>query len=99
MRTTRELDPEIVRQTMRGYAEVNRITDAERRARLETITVEESLRQFSDLYETWNQTGAEAGGDIEALAQLRLEHHLVVRRAFYEYFVKTRLKDGGNLPT
>ena len=92
MSAMEKLDAEIVRQTMRGYAEVNRITDAERRARLEKMTIPESLHRFDDLYQTWLLTGARAGGDLDAVARLRQEHHHTVRRAFQTYYLKTQIR-------
>lgn len=77
-----KLDPEIVRQTMAGFAEVNKITEAERKARLKSMTDAEAWGIFASLYDMWKRTGADAGGDWNALAEYRLAHHLRVRDAF-----------------
>lgn len=79
------IDREILLQTLRGYAEVNRITEAERRARLKACTVRESLDLFTALYDTWSQTGRISGGDLEVLANQRILDHLNVRRAFQAF--------------
>jgi hypothetical protein len=51
------LDRDIISQSMQGYAEVNRITEAERRGRLKQRTKDESLALFSELYRTWEISG------------------------------------------
>lgn len=76
------LDREIVLQTMRGYEEVNRITESERRARLKGQTPQESLSVFKGLFSSWACTGRKAGGNWETLTRRRLEHHLSQRQAF-----------------
>ncbi|MBU1662602.1 MAG: hypothetical protein KKD28_14150 [Chloroflexi bacterium] len=71
------LDREIVLKTLRGYAEVNRITEAERRARLKHLTDD----QARDAFDALNDSVAEMSADEKArLAQFRLEHHLKVRQ-------------------
>ena len=77
-----KLDREITLQTLKGYAIVNQITEAERRARLKTMTDAEALEIFASLYNTWKRTGKQAGGDWEALARRRLEHKIRMRQAF-----------------
>lgn len=79
---TPHIDRDILLQTLAGYAEVNRIAEEERRARLKQMTDAEARGIFECLYETWKQTGKQAGGDWEALARLRLEPKIAVRRAF-----------------
>ena len=79
---TSRIDRDLVLKTLRGYAEVNAITDAERRARLEKMTSERSWTAFESLYQSWRRTGQQAGGDWEALAQRRLEESIALRRAF-----------------
>ena len=76
-----KLDRDILLQTLAGYAEVNKITEAERRARLKTMTDAAAREIFASLYETWKQSGKRAAGDWEALARHRIEHHLRVRQA------------------
>ncbi len=77
-----KLDRDILLQTLAGYAEVNRITDAERRARLKTMTDAEAREIFASLYETWKRSGKLAGGNWEALARSKIEHKIRVRQAF-----------------
>jgi tRNA nucleotidyltransferase/poly(A) polymerase len=77
-----KLDRDLLLQTLAGYAEVNRITEAERRERLKAMTDAEARRIFASLYDTWQRSGKNAGGDWARLAQHRLEHHLRVRAAF-----------------
>lgn len=77
-----QLDRETLLKTLRGYAEVNAITEAERRARLANITSAESWEIFASLYEAWERTGKRAGGDWEALAHRRLEEAVALRQAF-----------------
>ncbi len=77
-----KLDRDIVLQTLAGYAEVNRITEAERRARLKSMTDTQAREIFSALYETWKRSGKQAGGEWGALARLKVEHKIKVRQAF-----------------
>ena len=77
-----KLDREILRQTLAGYAEVNKITEAERRARLKTMTDAEPLAIFASLYELWERSGKRAGGDWEALSRRVIEHKIRVRKDF-----------------
>jgi hypothetical protein len=76
------LNDEIMRQTLRGYAEANEIASAERAAALAQITRRESWAIFEALYETWKRTGQRAGGDWEALAEQRLAEAVALRKAF-----------------
>jgi len=57
-----QLDRETLLQTLRGYAEVNAITEAERHARLAKMTSAESWAVFESLYEVWERAGRRAGG-------------------------------------
>jgi hypothetical protein len=79
-----KLDREIVLQTIRGYEEVNRITESERIARLRNMTVQESMEIFRDLYRVWGALGAKTGGDLERLNRRRLEETLDLRRKLNE---------------
>jgi hypothetical protein len=87
-----QIDREILLQTLRGYAEVNRITEAERRARLKSRTVKESLDLFTALYDTWSQTGRTSGGDQEILANQRILDHLNMRQAFQAFIDRKNAK-------
>jgi hypothetical protein len=77
------LNREIVLQTLQGYTEVDRITQAERRARLINQTSQESLAIFSDLYDAWEQTGKLGDGEWKKISKSRLDGHLKLREAFH----------------
>ncbi|MBI3359671.1 MAG: hypothetical protein HY023_00995 [Chloroflexi bacterium] len=77
-----KLDRDILLQTLAGYAEVNKITEATRRAQLKTMTDAEAREIFASLYETWKRTGQQAGGNWEAIARRKLEHKIGMRQAF-----------------
>ena len=77
-----KIDKEILLQTLRGYAEVNKITEAENRQRLAVLTHEQSQKIFEMLYDVWERTGKKAGGNLEALRAQDLEAHIEVRKAF-----------------
>lgn len=76
------IDRDILLQTLRGFAEVNKIAAAERRAALEKMTRAESWATFNALYEAWPHMGKQAGGDWEALAAQRLADHISLRQKF-----------------
>jgi hypothetical protein len=78
------LDREIVRKTMRGYEEVNRITEEELRARLLTLTDEEALREFAALYNTWVVVGKHTEEDLAALEEERLQDAIAFRVALWK---------------
>ncbi|MBC8497061.1 MAG: hypothetical protein ISS57_11400 [Anaerolineales bacterium] len=73
-----KLDKEIVLKTMRGFAEVNRITEAERRERLKTMTEDQAKQIFDDLNIGVTEM---TEGEKSRLADFRLKHHLKVRKA------------------
>ena len=73
------LDREITLKTLRGYAEVNRITQAERRARLRRLTDDEARDILDRLYHDPGKFIA--GEDQTRLMNIRLQHHLKVRKA------------------
>lgn len=77
-----KLDKEILLKTLRGYAEVNKITEAELRKSLPNVTRVESWATFEALYEFWERTGQQAGGDWEALAKQKLAEQIALRQAF-----------------
>ena len=77
-----KLNRDVLLQTLAGYREVNRLTEAERQARLQTLTDAEAREMFAALYADWQRSGQRAGGDWEALAREKLEHKIQVRRAF-----------------
>ena len=88
-RAKSKLDRDILLQTLAGYAEVNRITAAESAARMKTMTDAEAMRIFVSLYETWKQTGKQAGGNWDALARWKLEQKIQIRKAF-ETFARAK---------
>lgn len=77
------LNRQLVLQTLRGYTEVERIVDVERRKRLQSQSIAESLAEFKVLYETWVKLGRDAGGVFTEIAQNRLQANLE-RRAIFE---------------
>lgn len=88
-RAKSKLDRDILLQTLAGYAEVNKITAAERDARMKTMTDAEAMRIFVSLYETWKRTGKQAGGNWDALARWKLEQKIQIRKAF-ETFARAK---------
>jgi len=75
-----KLDPDLVRQTLAGYAVVNQITEAERRARLQAMTDAEALAIFDDL--SSHSGGTANMGDWDRLNRWHIEQKIEVRRAF-----------------
>lgn len=84
------LDREIVEQYVRGHREANRVIERERRERLRTITVEESLRIFRGLYALWARLGASRGEDTERLAQLHLAEAVTLRAQLNEAYRRSQ---------
>jgi len=79
-RAKSKLDRDILLQTLAGYAEVNKITAAERAARLKTMTDAEARAIFDDLCAGWDQTKHD--GNWESINRRRLEQKIALRRAF-----------------
>lgn len=73
-----KLNQENVLKTLRGFEEVNRITEAERRERLENMTEERARAIFDDLNQSIKELTPE---EKKRLEPFRLEHHLKVRKA------------------
>ncbi len=73
-----QLNRESVLKTLRGFEEVNRITEAERRERLENMTDEEARAIFDGLNQSIKELTQE---EKKRLEPFRLEHHLKVRKA------------------
>ncbi len=73
-----KIDREILIQTLAGYAEVNRITEVERRTRLKQISNAEARAVFDSLNQDVSEITA---AECENLEEFRLEHHLIVRDA------------------
>jgi len=78
---TRQLDPAILRQTLAGYKQVNRITTAKLRARLLALSDAEARAIFDDLCAT-DERFRDQDGNWEKLDQLRIEQKRSLRRAF-----------------
>jgi hypothetical protein len=74
-----KLDRKIVLQSIRGYEEANRISEATRFAKLCERTISESIQIFRQLYQAWERTGKTMGGDIERLRQRRAEEAVRIR--------------------
>jgi hypothetical protein len=77
----RKLSRTPMRRWLRGQRVMNRFTEAERRAWLKAITVEQAREVFDEL----NQLGdswKEHGGDLVALEQRRIESKIEARRLF-----------------
>ena len=86
-----KVDRDILLKTLAGYEEVNRITTSERRARLKSMTPQESMEIFVALYETWEKSGKKSGGDWEAIKRRKLEDKIRLRRAFETLALKKGL--------
>ncbi len=80
-----KLDPEIVRQTLAGYAVVNEIAEAERRARLQIMTDEDARVIFDDLCETWERMNKKVV-DTPRFNAWRIEHKIALRRALLQLY-------------
>lgn len=79
------LNRQLVEQTLRGYAEVNDFTANERDRALRDTTRAENWAMFEEIYETWLNTGSQAGGDWTAVEQQRLAEEIALRQAFERY--------------
>jgi hypothetical protein len=74
------IDLDILLQTLAGYAEANAVAEAERRARLQTMTEPQARAIFNDLCATWYRQVMD-GGDWERFDQWRIQHKIVLRQA------------------
>lgn len=83
------LDRDLLQATLRGYAEINAIGEAERRQRLAQTSSAEHWALFEALYEAWELTGQQAGGHWEAVAQHRLANAVALRQVF-ELFARRK---------
>lgn len=72
------INRDLLLQSLRGYAEANRIAEAERRARLAHVTDNEARALFDSLNQRMSEMSTE---ENSRLAKLRLAHHLIVREA------------------
>jgi len=73
------VDRKLLLQTLRGYIEVNRITEAERRARLINLSETESRAIFNSLYR--DASILKKSEDLTSSATYHVDHHLKVREA------------------
>ena len=83
--TTSRLNRDILKQTLRGYAKVNRITEAERRARLKQMTDHESRTTFEGLSQGAYELSTE---ERARLMPIRIAHYLKLRRAMQRLATK-----------
>ncbi len=72
-------------EILRGYAEADRWTRAERREWLRRLTPEEAWEIFDTLYRFWEQTGERSGGDWAALEGRRIRETLALREALNRF--------------
>ena len=79
------LNRQLIEQTLRGYAEVNDFTANERDRALRDTNREDNWAMFREIYETWLNTGSQAGGDWAAVGQQRLAEEIALRQAFERY--------------
>ena len=80
-----KLDRQIIRQTMRGYAEVNRITEQERYMRLKQMTDNVARRIFEGLSSGVHEL---TDKERERLMPLRMAHHRKMRQAMKRLVIK-----------
>ena len=82
------LEPKVI-EYLRGYALADEFLEAERMECLARMTREESAAIYDQLCELWYQSGRKAGGNLDALDDLRLQMLLGQRRTF-ELYARTR---------
>jgi hypothetical protein len=77
----KNLNERLVKQTLHGYRLVSKITEAERRSWLQTMSVEDSRKIFDDLHqnaEDWKKND----GNLEALERLRIASKVKGRKVY-----------------
>jgi hypothetical protein len=77
----KKLNKRAIRRTLRGYARANKSIEAEKRAWLSRLTIEQARQVFDDLHQdadAWKQFG----GDLQALEQRRIASKIAGRRIF-----------------
>ncbi|MBM3129042.1 MAG: hypothetical protein FJ009_10535 [Chloroflexi bacterium] len=77
-----KLNKRLLRQMLRGYRMMNKITATEERAWAARLTPKAARAVFEDLYRTWERMGARAGGDWEALERRRIAETIQAQRPF-----------------
>lgn len=88
-----EVDPEILRTAMRGYETAGEFIEIELRARLSDLTFDGSLAIFKSLFASWQQTGAQAGGDMVVLDRLRIEEAVDLRSRLNAFSARRNLHE------
>lgn len=81
------LDPKIVKQTIEGYREANRVIEEERKQRLQSMTKEESSAIYDNLCEFYYSHMKKE--DFEKLEPLKIEF-LVRRRQLFDKFARLK---------
>jgi len=76
-----KLEPLAVREALAGYAAANRVTEAERAARLACMTQDQARAMYDSLVATWTQTNMPQA-EQRRLDRWRVKTLLEVRRAF-----------------
>ncbi len=71
----------IIERQLAGYAAAHEIAEAERRARLKTMTEAEARTIFDDLCASWERLGKN-GGNWDRLNRWRIEQKISLRHAF-----------------
>ena len=79
-----------ITETLRGYARASAFIEQERRARLASMTIEESRAIFNELVEGWDAVAKNEQG-LERLDDWRLETTMAVRIAFTHLAKENRL--------
>ena len=69
----KKLNKRLVKQTLRGYQLVNKITEAERRVWLEHMSIEEARKIFDELHQ---------GADLEAVERQRINSKVQGRQPY-----------------
>ena len=67
----------------------NEFLQIERMERLARMTLDESATVYDQLCEIWYQSGRKAGGNLDALDELKIRAHLAQRRVF-DLYAKSR---------
>ena len=77
----KKLNKRLVKQTLRGYQLVNKITEVERRVWLEHMSIEEARKIFDELHQgadDWKKDG----GDLEAVERQRINSKVQGRQPY-----------------
>ena len=77
------LDRKIVLKTLRGYAEVNRITEAERRVLLTNITDDQAMQIFHNLNENLPNMSVTQKARLVCHIKIRKDMELMAKKLGY----------------